>query len=130
MSYKRYQYSAALPEHPEALVMVLVMRARTWRGWRYMWGDAQKHPAVVRAAPGCVQVKPGIVGPRELIMVTHWKDEASLMAFFKSPAHLEWVRHVAAHPEDLNLTAEIFKPHTAGLYLHEPQGLALAYPRA
>jgi hypothetical protein len=130
MSYRQHQYAADLPEHPEVLLMLALMRARTFRGFRYLWTEAMHHPVVVRAAPGCLQVKASIIGPRELMMVTYWKDQASLMAFFRGPAHLAWMRHVAAHPDDLNLAAEIFRPHTAGLYLHEPQGLALAYPSA
>jgi hypothetical protein len=88
------------------------------------------HPAAVRAAPGCVQVKPCIVGPTELLMVSYWKDMPSLMAFFKSPAHVSWMRFVARHPNDLNLAAEIYSPHQPGLYLHEQQGMALVYPKA
>jgi hypothetical protein len=130
MSYKQHQFLTALPEHPEALVMIALMRARTFGGFRYLWTEAMAQPAAVRAAPGCFQVKPCIVGPRELIMITYWKDRASLMAFFRSPAHVGWMRHVAAHPDDLNLAAEVYAPHTPGLYLHEPQGLALTYPKA
>jgi quinol monooxygenase YgiN len=130
MSYKQHQYQAALPDHPEALVMITLMRARTFRGFRYLWTEAQAQPAAVRAAPGCFQVKACIVGPRELLMITYWKDQTSLAAFFRSPAHLAWMRHVASHPGDLNLAAEIYTPHSPGLYLHEPQGLALAYPKA
>lgn len=130
MSYKQHQYLAALPEHPEALVMIALMRARTFGGFRYLWMEAMTHPASVRAAPGCFQVKACLVGPRELLMITYWKDQASLMAFFRGPVHLAWMRRVAARPDDLNLAAEIYRPHSPGLYLHEPQGLALAYPKA
>ena len=130
MSYKPHQYLTALPEHPEAVLMINFLRARSFDGFRYIWTEGMSQPAVVRAAPGCVQVKPCIVGPRELIMITYWKDMDSLMAFFRSKAHLEWMRYLAAHPNDLNLAAEIYSPHRPGLYLHEPQGMALLYPRA
>jgi hypothetical protein len=129
MSYKQHQYLTALPELPEAVVMVTLMRARTLVGFRYMWTEGMSHPATVRAAPGCVQVKPCIVGPSELLMVTYWKDRPSLTAFFKSPAHVSWMRFVVQHPNDLNLAAEIYSPHEPGLYLHEPQGMALVYPK-
>lgn len=130
MSYKQHQYLAAMPAAPEAVVMIALMRARTLTGFRYLWTEAMSHPTAVRAASGCVQVKPCIVGPTELLMVTYWKDMPSLMAFFKSSAHVSWMRFVAGHPHDLNLAAEIYSPHQPGLYLHEPQGLALMYPQA
>lgn len=130
MSYKQHQYLTALPEAPEAVVMIALMRARNFAGFRYIWTYGLSQPAAVRAAPGCVQVKPGIVGPTELLMVTYWKDMASLMAFFKSQAHVSWMRYVTGRPNDLNLSAEIYSPHQPGLYLHEPQGMALVYPKA
>lgn len=130
MSYKQHQYLTALPDAPEALVMIALMRARTLAGFRYMWTYGMSQPAAVRAAPGCVQAKPCIVGPAELLMVTYWKDMPSLMAFFKGPAHVSWMRHLAKHPQDLNLAAEIYSPHRPGLYLHEPQGMATLFPKA
>ena len=130
MSYKQHQYLTALPETPEAVVMIAFMRARTLVGFRYMWTEGMSQPAAVRTAPGCVQVRPCLVGPTELLMVTYWKDMPSLTAFFKSPAHVSWMRFVARHPNDLNLAAEIYSPRQPGLYLHEPQGLALVYPKA
>jgi hypothetical protein len=130
MSYKQHQYLTALPETPEAVVMIALMRARSLAGFRYLWTEGISQPAAVRAAPGCVQVKPCVVGPGELLMVTYWKDMPSLMAFFKSQAHVSWMRFVTRHPNDLNLAAEIYSPRQPGLYLHEPQGMALVYPRA
>lgn len=130
MSYKHHQYLTALPEAPEAVLMVNLLRARTLAGFRYMWTDGQSQPAALRAAPGCVQVKPCVVGPSELLMLSYWKDLASLMAFFKSPAHVGWMRYLAKHPHDLNLAAEIYSPQRPGLYLHEPQGMAMVYPKA
>lgn len=130
MSYKQHQYLTALPEAPEAVVMIALMRARTLAGFGYLWTYGMSQPAAVRAASGCVQVKPCVVGPAELLMVTYWKDMPSLMAFFKSPAHVSWMRFVTGHPNDLNLAVEIYSPQQPGLYLHEPQGLALVYPKA
>lgn len=130
MSYQHDQYLTALPEQPEALIMIALMRARSFSGFRYIWTEGMSQPAAVRAAPGCIQVKPCIISPRELLMLTYWKDQDSLMAFFRSQAHVGWMRYLAAHPNDLNMAAEIYSPQRPGLYLHEPQGMALVYPRA
>lgn len=130
MSYKQHQYLTALPETPEAVVMIVMMRARTLAGFRYIWTEGMSQPAAVRAAPGCMQVKPCIISPTELLMISYWKDRPSLMAFFKSQAHVSWMRFVVRHSDDLNLAAEIYSPHQPGLYLHEPQGMALMYPKA
>jgi hypothetical protein len=130
MPYKQHQYLTAVPDHPEAVVMIAMMRARTFAGFRYIWTEAMSHPKAVRATPGCVQVKPCIVGPRELIMITYWKDMDSLMAFFRSKPHIAWMRYVAKHPGALSLAAEVYSPHRPGLYLHEPHGMALLYSKA
>ena len=119
-----------LPDQPEAVVMIAIMRARSFGGFRYMWTEGMSQPAAVQAAPGCVQVKPCLISPRELIMITYWKDMDGLTAFFRSKAHVGWMRYLAAHPNDLNMAAEIYSPQRPGLCLHEPQGMALLYPRA
>ena len=129
MSYKQHQYLTAIPEDSEAVVMIAGMRARTFAGFRYIWSEGMSQPKVMRAAPGCFQVKPCLISPREVMMITYWEDMGSLMAFFRSKSHIEWMRYVAKHPNDLNLSAEIYAPQRPGLYLHEPQGMALVYPK-
>jgi hypothetical protein len=62
-------------------------------------------------------------------MISYWKDMASLTAFFRSEPHRMWMRYVAAHPEALNLAAEVYSPQRPGLYLHEPHGFALVYSK-
>ena len=87
-------------------------------------------PKAVRTAPGCIQAKACIISPRELMMASYWNDMASLMTFFRSKAHISWMRYIAAHPDTLNLATEVYSPHRPGMYLHEPQGMALLYPKA
>ena len=128
MSYKKHQFLAAIPDQPAAVVMITTMRARTFAGFRFMWGGAMSQPKIVAAAPGCVQVKACIIGPRELLMVSYWQDMESLLAFHRSKEHVAWMRYLTANPEALNLAAEIYSPQRPGKYLHEPQGMALAYP--
>lgn len=129
MSYQNYSYRVVLPEHPEAIVFVLGMLARNLTGWLWMWQHMNSQLLSVRRAQGCVQVKGGIVGPNELLMITYWKDSESLHAYFKSEEHLKYMRFLAKHPESLTLWNESYSPLKSGMYLHEPHGLSLMYPK-
>jgi heme-degrading monooxygenase HmoA len=64
------------------------------------------------------------------MMVSWWKDSASLTAFFKSPAHREMMRWLVQNPEALVLWNETYQPQESGMYLHEPHGFGLHYPHA
>lgn len=129
MSYQKYGYRVVLPEHPEAIVFVQGMLARNITGWLWMWQQLNSQLNSVRRAPGCVQVKGGIVGMNELLMITYWKDSAGLYAYFKSAEHLKYMRFVAKQPESLTLWTETYSPVRSGMYLHEPHGLSLMYPQ-
>jgi len=129
MSYQKYGYRVALPEHPEAIVFVIGMLARNITGWLWMWRQMNPQLQSVRRAPGCVQVKGGIVGPNELLMVVYWKDAESMRAYFKSAEHLTYMRFLVKHPESLTLWNETYQPAKSGMYLHEPHGLPLLYPK-
>jgi hypothetical protein len=130
MSYQQYGFRVALPTEPEAVVFVQGMVSRNFTGWRWMWRNATPQRLIVQAAPGCVQVKASILGPNELMMVSWWRDTASLTVFFKSPAHREMMRWLAQNPEALVLWNETYRPGESGMYLHEPHGFALLYPCA
>lgn len=129
MSYQKYGYRVALPEQPEAIVFVVGMLARNLTGWLWMWQHMNSQLQSVRRAPGCVQVKGGIVGPNELLMVSYWKDAESMRVYFKSAEHLKYMRFLAKNPESLTLWNETYQPAKSGMYLHEPHGLPLIYPK-
>lgn len=129
MSYQKFSYRVILPEHSEVIVFVNGMLARNITGWLWMWQQMNPQLQSVRSAPGCMQVKGGIVGPNELLMVTHWKDAESMRAYFKSPQHLNSMRFITKHPESLTLWNETYQPAKSGMYLHEPHGLPLLYPK-
>lgn len=129
MSYQKYGYRVALPEQPEALVFVIGMLARNFGGWLWMWQHMNSLLQSVRGAPGCAQVKGGVVGPNELLMVSYWKDAENLRGYFKSEDHLKPMRYIAKNPESLTLWSETYQPSKSGMYLHEPHGLPLIYPR-
>lgn len=127
MSYQKFSFRLAIPEKPEAVIFVQGIIARNFTGWRWLWGNMNTQRTSVEAAPGCVQVKGGIVGPNELMMVSWWKDNASINTFFKSPAHREMMRWVVQNPAALVLWNETYQPAESGMYLHEPHGLAKLY---
>lgn len=129
MSYQQFSYRVAVPENPEVVVFVQGMLARNFRGWLWLWREMNAQLQSVKNASGCLQVKGGVVGPSELLLVSYWKDFASLRGYFKSPAHLSYMRHLVKHPEDLSLWSETYQPKTSGAYLHEPHGVGLAYPK-
>lgn len=129
MSYQKYGYRIALPEHPEAVIVVLGMLARNLTGWLWMWRQLNPQLQSVKRAPGCVQAKGGIVGPNELLMVAYWKDAESMRAYFKSADHLTYIRFLSKNPESLTLWNETYQPAKSGMYLHEPHGLPLIYPK-
>lgn len=129
MSYQKYGYRVSLPEHPEAIVFVVGMLARNLTGWLWMWQHMNSQLQSVRRASGCVQVKGGIVGPNELLMVSYWKDAESMHVYFKSAEHLKYMRFLAKNPESLTLWNETYQPAKSGMYLHEPHGLPLIYPK-
>lgn len=94
--------------------------ARNFTGWRWLWSNMNTQRT-------SVQVKGGIVGPNELMMVSWWKDNASLTAFFKSPAHREMMGWLVQNPTALVLRNETYQLAESGMYLHEPHGLAKLY---
>lgn len=130
MTYQQYGFRVAVPDEAEAVIFVQGMVSRNFTGWRWLWSNATAQRLSVQAAPGCVQVKAGILGPTELMMVSWWKDSASLTTFFKSLAHREMMRWLAQNPEALVLWNETYQPGDSGMYLHEPHGFARLYPRA
>ncbi len=67
MSYSVYRIN--LPESPEVVVFVNGFVARDRAG--FFW-----------IAKGCMQVKAGICGLNEVIMVSYWVPENSLKKFF------------------------------------------------
>ncbi|MEO1590205.1 MAG: DUF4188 domain-containing protein [Cyanobacteria bacterium J06632_22] len=123
-------YHVDMPEHPEAVVFVNGMLARNRAGFLWMWKKLAWLRAVTVKAAGCQQVKAGICGPNEIVMVSYWRSQADLMQFFRGQAHREMMQFTANHPRSLCLYNEIYRPGQPGKYLHEPQGMATLYDAA
>jgi len=85
---------------------------------------------VTAQAEGCVQVKAGICGPNEVVMLSYWVSEESLKKFFRGGPHRQMMQFTAENPESLCLYNETYRPLESGKYISEPQGLATIYERS
>jgi heme-degrading monooxygenase HmoA len=125
-SYSIYQID--LPEQPEAVVFVNGILARDRAGFFWMWKNVFWIRSATAKAEGCVQVKTGICGPNEVVMVSYWRSEDDLKQFFRGEAHRQMMQFVMQNPNSLCLYNETYRPHYSGKYSHEPQGMATLYP--
>jgi heme-degrading monooxygenase HmoA len=123
-------YSAQIPEQPEAIAFVNGMIARDRAGFLWIWQHLNGIRRSTRQAIGCIQVKAGICGPREIVMVSYWESEQVLTEFFRGEAHRQMIQFVRQYPQSLCLYNETYRPSKAGKYSHEPQGMALVYARS
>ncbi len=121
-------YQINLPDHPTVTVFVNGLKARTWKGWLWILSQVIRIGQETKSAPGCLHVKGGFCSHRELILVSYWHDEKSLMQFFRGAFHRKLVDFVTQNPDALCLYNEIYHPSRSGKYLNEPQGLATIYP--
>ena len=126
MNYSIYQID--LPENPEAVVFVNGFLARDRAGFFWMWKNLLWIKNATTQAQGCVQVKAGICGVNEVIMVSYWRSEHVLKQFFRGEAHRRMMQFVVQNPHSLCLYNETYRPQQSGKYSHEPQGMATLYP--
>ncbi|WP_017652430.1 monooxygenase family protein [Fortiea contorta] len=121
-------YKIDLPENPEAVVFVNGILARDRTGFFWMWKNVQWIKNATTEAEGCVQVKAGLCGVNEVIMVSYWRSEQDLKQFFRGEPHRQMMQFVIKHPNSLCLYNETYQPSHSGKYSHEPQGMATLYP--
>jgi hypothetical protein len=120
-------YQINLPENPEAVVFVNGILARDRVGFLWLWKNLTWIRATTTEAAGCVQVKAGICGPNEVLMVSYWRSESDLKQFFRGEPHRQMMQFVRQHPDSLCLYNETYQPHHSGKYSHEPQGMSRLY---
>lgn len=125
MSYSIYRVD--IPESPEAVIFVNGFVARDRSGFLWMWKNLFWIKNATVRAKGCMQVKAGICGPGEVIMVSYWLSENSLKEFFRGESHRQMMQFVIKNPKSLCLYNETYKPSHSGKYSHEPQGMAMIY---
>jgi Domain of unknown function (DUF4188) len=127
-SAKRYSiYQIDLPEYPEAVVFVNGFLGRDRTGFFWMWKNLSWIKSATVKAEGCVQLKAGICGPNEVIMVSYWRSEHDLKQFFRGEPHRRMMQFVMQNPDSLCLYNETYQPWHSGKYSHEPQGMATLY---
>ncbi|NJR52246.1 MAG: DUF4188 domain-containing protein [Leptolyngbyaceae cyanobacterium CSU_1_3] len=120
-------YQIELPESPEAVVFVNGFVARDRAGLLWMWRKLFWIRDKTAQAEGCVQIKSGICGPNEVVMVSYWRSEKSLKAFFRSESHRQMMQFSGKNPSSLCLYNETYRPSQSGKYTHEAQGMATLY---
>ncbi|MCY7384646.1 MAG: DUF4188 domain-containing protein [Microcoleus sp. CAN_BIN18] len=121
-------YSVYLPQQPEAVVFVNGFLARDRAGFFWMWKNIVWIVSATNKAEGCVQIKAGICGPNEVVMVSYWRSEHDLKQFFRGEPHWRMMQFVIKNPNSLCLYNETYQPQQSGKYSHEPQGIAMLYP--
>ena len=92
-----------------------------------MWKNLVWIGNATAKAKGCVQVKAGICGSNEVIMVSYWRSEEDLKQFFRGELHQKMMQFVIENPDSLCLYNETYQPWRSGKYSHEPQGMATLY---
>ncbi len=122
-------YRLDIPENPEAVVFINGFLARNPAGFLWMWKNLFWIKNVTEAEKGCIQVKAGICGPNEVVMVSYWISENSLKEFFRGEAHKQMMQFTSKNPKSLCLYNETYKPSYSGKYTHEPQGMASIYAK-
>jgi len=125
MSYSVYQVN--LPESPEAVIFVNGFLARDRSGFFWMWRNLMWIRNVTAQAEGCVQLKAGICGSNEVVMLSYWVSEDSLKNFFRGRSHRQMMQFIARNPKSLCLYNETYRPFHSGKYINEPQGMATIY---
>jgi Domain of unknown function (DUF4188) len=122
-------YQIQIPEQAEAVIFVNGFVARDRAGFLWMWQNLFWIRNTTAQANGCVQVKAGICGPKEVIMTSYWRSETDLRDFFRGAGHRQMMQFTARHPQSLCLYNETYNPSRSGKYTHEPQGMASLYAR-
>ena len=130
MNHTSYQID--LPENSPVVIFYNGIKALNPKGFFWLWQQiiAGNQTGIFKAE-GCIEAKLSICSYKEVVIVSYWKDEASLMKFFYSPLHRQMMKDVrdiiAADSKAISLFNETYRPLRSGRYFNEPQGLAKIY---
>jgi hypothetical protein len=124
---RRYAFSVDLSE-PTAVTYVNGIVARTPRAWAWMMVRLPPMLFLVRAQDGCLQAKSFLGGPREMLMLSYWRDEEALRGLYTHPRHVALMRTVFRHPDWFTLFNETYRIPISTRYWNAPNGYALSQP--
>ena len=113
---------------PTAITYLNGMIARTPQSWLWMWANALRLELLARRTDGCLQTRRGIVSPRQIMLVSYWRDDAALRSFYANPAHVKLMRMVFRHPNWFTLYNETYRIPESTRYWNGPNGYALSQP--
>lgn len=123
----RPAYSIDLSE-PTAITYVNGIIARTPRAWAWMWTALPRVYLLARASAGCLQAKSSVAGPREMMLLSYWRDEDALRRFYSHPMHVDLMRTVFHHTDWFTLYNETYRIPISARYWNAPNGYALSQP--
>jgi len=113
---------------PTALLYLNGAIVRTPRAMAFFLRRAPRMLSGARATEGCIQAKSAIVGPREFVIYSYWRDEAALRRFYTTPLHVELMQAVFEHPDWFTLYNETYALPVSARYWNAPNGYALSQP--
>lgn len=125
-------YSIDLPQDSKTVVFINGIKALNLKGFVWLWQEVMLKNTGLIKAKGCIEAKQAICSHREVVIVSYWQDEASLMGFFHSPLHRKMMKNmfdlISTDSQAIAVFNETYRPLRSGKYFNEPQGLAKIYP--
>lgn len=113
---------------PTAITYVNGIIAETPRAWAWMWLNLPKVRKIGKAADGCLQMKAAIISPRQMVLISYWRDQAALRGFYTHPAHVQLMRTLFRNQHWFTLYNETYEIPITTRYWNAPHGYALSQP--
>lgn len=123
---KAKMFTVQLPAEPQAVVFVNGIKSRNLRGLLYMWRNLNQLRLNPLRLDGCLDLKAGLVGPNEFVLVSYWQSASALHDYFKSDVHRSLMKHYYHHADDFELYNETYHPSHGGKY-NAAHGMAKVY---
>ncbi|WP_019509021.1 monooxygenase family protein [Pleurocapsa sp. PCC 7319] len=131
MNHASYQID--LPQDTNVVVFLNGIKALNLKGFFWLWQQILTAKMTsVKSVRGCVETKLSICSPKEVVIISYWQDQVSLIEFFHSPLHRRMMKNmmeiIATDQKAIAVFNETYRPLRSGRYFNEPQGLAKIYP--
>jgi hypothetical protein len=122
----RERYFEVDLSEPTAVVYFNGMICHNLRALAWMWRHIPRVVRLARATEGLIQIKPGLTGPREMHLMSYWRDEAALRGFYTHPEHVAMMRLTFENPDWFTLYNETYSAPVSTRYWNAPDGYALS----
>jgi heme-degrading monooxygenase HmoA len=111
---------------PTAVVYFNGMIVHNAKAWWWMWSHVPKIPRRARETEGFLQIKPGVTSPREIHLMSYWRDDDALRRFYTHPEHVEMMRLTFSKPDWFTLYNETYSMPVSTRYWNGRNGYALS----